>query len=55
MIDLCLLRQFLGLEIEQSEAGIKVNQPKYDAGLLLKFIMEKFKASVEPHFVTIFW
>ena len=37
MIDLGLLRQFIGLEIEKYEAGIKVIKPKYVADLLLKF------------------
>ena len=36
MTDLGLLKQFLGLEIEQSEKWIKVSQQKYDVGMLLK-------------------
>ena len=30
MTDLGLLRQFLGLEIEKNERGIKLSQEKYD-------------------------
>ena len=40
-----MLKQFLGLEIEQSNQGIKVSQQKYAANLLLKFKMDEFKAS----------
>ena len=39
MTDLGLLKQFLGLEIEQSEKGIKVSQQKYDSYLFFKFNM----------------
>ena len=39
MNDLGLLRQFLGLEIEKYEEGIKFIQPKYGADLLLNFKM----------------
>ena len=31
MTDLGLLKQFIGLDIEKYDAGIKVSQPKYDA------------------------
>ena len=48
MIDLGLLRQFLGLEIEQYEARIKVIQPKYDQKLLLKFKMDECKETKFP-------
>ena len=48
MTDLGLLKQFLGLEIEQSDAGIKVSQSKYVADLLLKFKMAKCNASKRP-------
>ena len=34
MTDLGLLKQFIGLEIERYDTGIKVRKPKYDAGLL---------------------
>ena len=44
MTDLGLLRQFLGLEIEQYEEGIKVIQPNYAEELLLKIKMAEFKA-----------
>ena len=39
MTDLGLLRQFLGLEIEQYERGIMLSQPKYASNLLNKFNM----------------
>ena len=44
MTDVGSLKQFLGLEIVQSEAGIKVSQQKYVAHLLLKFKMVECKA-----------
>ena len=48
MIDLGLLKQFLGLEIVQSEVGIKVSQQKYALDLLLKFNIAECKASKFP-------
>ena len=48
MTNLGLLKQFLGLEIEKYDAGIKVSQPKYAIDLLLKFKMDEFKASKYP-------
>ena len=48
MTDLQLLRQFLGLEIQQFEARIKVSQPTYAANLLLKFKMVECKESKLP-------
>ena len=48
MIDLGLLKQFLGLEIEQYERGIMVSQPKYALDLLIKFNMDDCKASKCP-------
>ena len=39
MTDLGLLKQFLSLEVEKFERGIKVRQEKYDLDLLLKFNM----------------
>ena len=48
MTDLGLLRQFLGLEIEKSDAGIKVIQLKYAADMLLKFKMDECKVSKLP-------
>ena len=48
MSDLGLLKQFLGLEIEQNIDGIMVNQSKYISYLLVKFNMAKFKASPFP-------
>ena len=48
MTGLGLLKQFLGLEIEQSDAGIKVNQSKYAVELLLKFKIDECKASKFP-------
>ena len=48
MIDLGLLSPFLGLEIAQSQHGIKVHQYKYDLDLLNKFNMKYFKPSKTP-------
>ena len=48
MTDLGLLRQFFGLEIEQSERGIKLIQPKYASDMLKKFNMAKCKESKSP-------
>ena len=48
MTDLDLLRQFLGLEIVQSEEGIKVSQKIYTADLLMKFKMDECKESKFP-------
>ena len=48
MTDLGLLRQFLVLGIELSEAGIKVSQPNYVLDLLLKFKMVECKAPKCP-------
>ena len=48
MYDLGLLKQFLGLEIEQFERGIKVSQQKYASDLLLNFKVVDCKASNCP-------
>ena len=40
MTDLGLLSHFLGLEISQSNIGIKVHQSKYASDLLKKFRMK---------------
>ena len=40
MIDLGLLRQFLGLEIAHSQHGIKLHRSKYDLDFLKKFNMK---------------
>ena len=48
MTDLGLLKQFLGLEIEQFDAGIKVSQSKYVADLLLNLNMVECKESKFP-------
>ena len=48
MTDLGLLKQFLGLEIEQFERGIKVIQKKYVTGMLLKFKMVECKETKCP-------
>ena len=53
MIDLGLLKQFLGLEIVQYEAAIKVSQQKYDSYLLFKFNMDKCKAENSPFLSSI--
>ena len=48
MTDLGLLRQFLGLEIEQNGKGIMPSQPQYDSNLLKKFNMAECKAANSP-------
>ena len=48
MIDLGLLSQFLGLEIAQSQLGIKVHQSKYDSYFLTKFSMKYCKLGKTP-------
>ena len=48
MTDLGLLKQFLGLEIVQYEAGIKVSQKKYVLDLLMNFKMDECKESKSP-------
>ena len=48
MPDLGLLSQFLGPEISQNKAGIKVHQSKYALDLLNKFKMKDCKASKTP-------
>ena len=48
MTDLGLLKQFIGLDIEQSNVGIKVSQQNYVAYLLLNFKMAECKESKFP-------
>ena len=48
MTDLGLLYQFLGLEIAQSQHGIKVHQSKYALDLLNKFNMKYCKPIKTP-------
>src|SRR5713101_1599000 len=48
MTDLGLLSQFLGLEIAQTKAGIKVHQSNYALDLLNKFRMKDCKPSKTP-------
>ena len=48
MTDLGLLKQFLGLEIDKYEEGIKFRQHKYATNIILKFKMDEFKASNCP-------
>ena len=48
MTDLGLLSQFLGLEIAQSQHGIKVHQSKNDSYLIKKFNMKYFKPIKTP-------
>ena len=48
MSDLGLLKQFMGLEIEQNIDGIMVTQSKYISDLLLKFNMAECKAAPFP-------
>ena len=46
--DLGLLKQFLGLEIEKYERGIKVSQQKYDSDLVMNFNMDGCKETKFP-------
>ena len=48
MTDLGLLKQFLGLEIEKYERGIKVRQKNYALELLFNFNMVECKESKFP-------
>ena len=48
MTDLGLLKQFLGLEIEKYERGIKVRQNNYALVLLFNFNMVGCKAAKFP-------
>ena len=48
MTDLGLLSQFLGLEISQSQHGIKFHQSKYASYLLSKFNMKYCKPRKTP-------
>ena len=48
MADFELLSQFLGLEIDQSQHGIKLHQSKYDLDLLNKCKMKYCKPSKTP-------
>ena len=48
MSDLGLLKQFLGLKIEQNSDGIMVTQYKYILELLFKFNMAECKAAPFP-------
>ena len=53
MTDLGLLKQFLGLEIEKSEVGIKVSKKNYVSDILLKFKMDECKAAKFPFLLGI--
>ena len=48
MTDLGLLRQFLGLEIAQSQHGIRLHHSKYALDFLNKFNMKDCKPSKTP-------
>ena len=48
MIDLGLLRKFLGLEIEQNGKDIMLSHPKYASNLLKKFNLAECKAAKSP-------
>ena len=48
MIELGLLKQFLGLEIEKYKRKIKVSQKNYASDLLMNFNMVEFNASKCP-------
>ena len=52
MTDLGLLRQFLGLEIEQNGKGIMLSQPQYDLDLINNFNMAECNACKYP-FISI--
>ena len=53
MTDLGLLKQFLGLEIEKYERGMKFRQKKYVLVLLFKFKMDECKATEFPFLSSI--
>ena len=48
MSDLGLLKQFLGLEIEQNSDGIMVTQSKYISEILVKFNMDDCRHAPFP-------
>ena len=48
MNDLGLLSQFFGIEISQSDIGIKVHQSKYASNLLIKLNMKDCEPSKTP-------
>ena len=48
MIDLELLRQFLGLEIDQYQHGVKLHQSKYGLDFLNNFNMKYCKPRKTP-------
>ena len=53
MTDLGLLKQFLGLEIDQFERGIIISQYNYSSDLLKKFNMVECKAAKFPFLSSI--
>jgi hypothetical protein len=48
MTDMGLLNFFLGIEVEQTQAGIFINQEKYAQDLISKFGMSNAKAEATP-------
>jgi hypothetical protein len=48
MINLCLMKYFLGLEVQQSKHEIFISQHKYATNIMKKFRMEKCKILVPP-------
>ena len=48
MSDLGLLKQFLGLKIEQNSDGIMVTQSKYISNMLVKFNMVEYRPAPFP-------
>ena len=48
MIDLGLLRQFIGLEVSQNTLGIMISQSRYSSDMLKRFHMEDCMASPYP-------
>jgi len=48
MLDLGLMRYFLGIEVKQSPGKIFISQEKYVANFLKKFNMSKYKSAGTP-------
>ena len=48
MIDLGLLKQFIGLEVSQKNSGIMISQSRYSLDILIRFHMEDCKETPFP-------
>eukprot|EP00253_Pinus_taeda_P023712 PITA_23712 len=48
MTDMCLLRYFLGIEVEQNGNGIFISQEKYVNEVLERFNMQESKVAITP-------